>query len=63
MKSFHTDAILKRDTVFLFNVLLLFNEAAETFGNDTVNGFLPSEERMIAIYSIADKLKLPTVNA
>jgi excisionase family DNA binding protein len=62
MKNYHTDAILQRDTVFLFNVLLLFNEAAETFGNDTVNGFLSSEERKNAIYSIADKLKLPTVN-
>ncbi|MBB6447903.1 helix-turn-helix domain-containing protein [Bacillus benzoevorans] len=63
MKNYHTDAILKRDTVFLFNVLLLFNEAAETFGSDTVNGFLSSEERKNALYSIADKLKLPIVNA
>lgn len=62
IKNCYTDAILKRDSVFLFNVLLLFNEAAETFGNDTVNGFLSSEERKNAIYGVADKLKLPTVN-
>ncbi|WP_010676351.1 hypothetical protein [Bacillus timonensis] len=62
IKNCYTDAILKRDTVFLFNILLLFNEAVETFGTDTVNGFLPSEERKNSIYSIANKLKLPTVN-
>ncbi len=62
MKNSYTDAILERDTVFLLNVLLLFNEAAETFGDDTVNGFLPSEERKNVVYSISEKLKLPTVN-
>ncbi len=62
MKNSYTEAILERDTGFLFNVLLLFNEAAETFGDETVNGFLPSEERKNAVYSIADKLKLPAVN-
>jgi predicted DNA-binding transcriptional regulator AlpA len=60
LKNSYTDAILKRDTTFLFNILLLFNEAAETFGNDTVNGFLPAEERKTAVYSVAEKLKLPT---
>jgi predicted DNA-binding transcriptional regulator AlpA len=62
MKNSHTEAILERDTVFLFKVLLLFNEAAETFGDDTVNGFLPSEERKNSVYSIANKLKLSIVN-
>lgn len=62
MKNSYTEAILERDTVFLFNVLLLFNEAAETFGDEIVNGFLPSQERKNAVYSIADKLKLPVIN-
>ncbi|MBJ7966974.1 helix-turn-helix domain-containing protein [Bacillus cereus] len=62
LRNNYTDAILKRDTVFLFNVLLIFNEAIETFGNDIVNGFLTEEERKTAVYSIVEKLKLPAVN-
>ncbi|TKC14365.1 helix-turn-helix domain-containing protein [Robertmurraya kyonggiensis] len=62
IKNCYTDTILKRDSVFLFNVLLLFNEAAETFGNDIVDGFLSSKDRKNAIYSVADKLQLPAVN-
>lgn len=62
LKHANTETILKRDTMFLFNVLLLFNEAADTFGNDIVDGFLPVEERKSKLFSIAERLQLPKVN-
>lgn len=58
IKKSKTEAILKRDTKFLINVLLLFNEAAGTFGNETISAFLPLDERESALYSIAEKLQL-----
>jgi predicted DNA-binding transcriptional regulator AlpA len=62
IKACTTGTILKRDTMFLFNILLLFNEAAEAFGNNTVNGFISAEERKILLFSIAEKLELPSVD-
>ncbi|WP_461673180.1 helix-turn-helix domain-containing protein [Priestia megaterium] len=61
LKNSNTEAIQIRDTLFLFNVLTLFNEAANTFSKDLIDGFLNVEERERALYSIADKLQLSKV--
>ena len=61
LKNSNTEAIQIRDTLFLFNILTLFNEAANTFSNDLIDGFLSVEERKRALYSIADKLQLSKI--
>lgn len=57
IENSHSETIITRDSSFLLNILLLFNEAADSFGIDIVNGYLSLEERKNNIQRISAKLK------
>lgn len=58
IKTSHSETIIQRDSLFLLNILILFQEAAKTFGVETLDGFIPADQRKEAMYSIADKIKI-----
>jgi predicted DNA-binding transcriptional regulator AlpA len=58
IKTSHSETIIQRDSLFLLNILVLFQEAAKTFGVGTLDGFIPADQRKEALFSIADKIKI-----
>lgn len=53
----NSEANLKRDSLFLINVLVILNEACTAFGKDKVNSYLPELERRASLQSISAKLR------
>ncbi|MGC6588086.1 helix-turn-helix domain-containing protein [Paenibacillus sp. Dod16] len=58
IKNSHSETIIQRDSFFLYNILLLFQEATQAFGVDTVNGFISADLRKESLFNIADKIKI-----
>ncbi|MGE7271993.1 helix-turn-helix domain-containing protein [Brevibacillus panacihumi] len=52
------ELIIKRDSEFLFNILLLVNEAIENYGEEFVNAFINLNEIQDSIESIAGRMLL-----
>ncbi|MGA4463151.1 helix-turn-helix domain-containing protein [Bacillus bombysepticus] len=52
------DAIRKRDSFFLLNIILLIDEAIKAFGIDVVNSFLPLKEKTIILEKVKQHLLL-----
>jgi len=58
IKTSHSETIIQRDSSFLLKILVLFQEAANTFGVGTLDGFIPADLRKEALFSIADQIKI-----
>ncbi|WP_018782099.1 helix-turn-helix domain-containing protein [Bacillus sp. 95MFCvi2.1] len=52
------DAIRKRDSFFLLNIILLIDEAIKAFGIDVVNSFLPLKEKTKILEKVKQRLLL-----
>lgn len=56
IREVQSKILLKRDSFYFLNLLLLFNEAAMAFGKEALDGFISKEDRESAIREISDKL-------
>ncbi|HDR7588511.1 DNA-binding protein [Bacillus mycoides] len=52
------DAIRKRDSFFLLNIILLIDESLKAFGIDVVNSFLPLKEKTKILEKVKQRLLL-----
>ncbi|OUB66390.1 DNA-binding protein [Bacillus thuringiensis serovar zhaodongensis] len=52
------DAIRKRDSFFLLNIILLVDESLKAFGIDVVNSFLPLKEKTKILEKVKQRLLL-----
>ena len=50
--------LIERDSIFLLNILLLFNEIATEYGTDSLDGIFNKKERDTLIHSISHKIFL-----
>lgn len=60
IREVQSKILLKRDSLYFLNLLLLFNEAAMTFGKEALDGFISKKDRESAIREISDRLIIST---
>lgn len=58
IKNSKYDAIIERDSEFIKNILVIFQEAMETFGYQYVEGFITKKEINEMILDVVENLRL-----